>query len=200
MCLNSSFADYEGFGDFGIGVPSSDELKDLLFATCEGGETSKFRCRATTSEDGCWLARDVIQPAVSAAGIVGIVFALDASMSRAHEPCRAETRLTRCTSTKSAKRPIGTRTRPSLTVSTSGITLPNSSLTLERAIAMGALTNAIATELTTTRPTNVPIPIGNCANRYTRPVQVFRSIKRVHNWERNDCPISIAVGGRRSSI
>ena len=64
MCLHRPFADYEGFGDFGIGVPSGDELKDLLFATCEGGETSQFRCRATTGEDGWRLDRDVIQPAV----------------------------------------------------------------------------------------------------------------------------------------
>ncbi len=67
VCLYRPLADYEGFGDFGIGVPSGDELKDLLFATCEGGESSQFRCRATTGEGGCRLARDVIQSAVPAA-------------------------------------------------------------------------------------------------------------------------------------
>ena len=39
MDLNRPLADYEDFGDFGIGVPSGDELKDLQFATCEGAET-----------------------------------------------------------------------------------------------------------------------------------------------------------------
>ena len=74
MCLNRPFADYEDFGDFGIGVPSGDELKDLLFATCEGGETSQFRYWATTGEDGCPLARDVIQPAVPTAWRRSYVF------------------------------------------------------------------------------------------------------------------------------
>ena len=43
MCLHRPFADYEGFGDFGIGMASGDELKNLLFAMCEGGETSQSR-------------------------------------------------------------------------------------------------------------------------------------------------------------
>ena len=199
VCLYRSLADYEGFGDFGVGVPSGDELKDLLFATCEGGGTSQFRCGATTGEDGCRFPKASSRPPCrplgddpTGAGIVGIVFALGASMSPAHVACRAETRLTRCISTKKARRPSGTRTRLSFTVSTTGITPPNSSARLKTPTMMGAPTNAIATELNATRPTNVPIPIGNCANRYTRPVQVFRSINRVHNWERNDCPISIA--------
>ena len=67
MCLNRPFADDEGFGDFGIGVPSGDESKDLLFTTCERGETSQFRYWATTGEDGCRLSRDVIQSAAPAA-------------------------------------------------------------------------------------------------------------------------------------
>ncbi len=67
MCLHRPFADYECFGDFGIGVPSGDELKNLLFATCKGGESTQLRCRATTGEDGWRLDREVIQPAVPAA-------------------------------------------------------------------------------------------------------------------------------------
>ena len=99
-------------------------------------------------------------------GIVGIVFALDAGMSRAHAECKVETRLTRCTSAKRVKRSIEARTKPSLTVSTSGITPPNSSLKSETAIAMGAPPNVIATDLTIVRLTNIPMPIGNCPNKY----------------------------------
>ena len=39
MRLYRLLADHEGFGDFGIGVPSGYRMENLLFTTCEGGKT-----------------------------------------------------------------------------------------------------------------------------------------------------------------